>query len=80
MVQKLVPPDGRELVGGLRHATTRKLCQPAVNVYLFSNQGSIRHRKKRDGLCFHLLCPRNNGTLNLTAPAAIRLWENISSE
>ena len=44
---------GCEIAPGFRHAIRRLeniLCQPAVNGYLFSNQG-IRQQKERDRLC-----------------------------
>ena len=47
---------------------------PAMNGYLFQ----IRQRKERDGLGFHLLCPRYSWTLTPIAPIAIRLWETFT--
>ena len=69
----------REFEAGLRYAMTgNSLCQRSSKWEAFLNSGMIRHRKKRDGLPFHQLCPRYSGTLTPTAPTAIRLWATFT--
>ena len=48
----------REFEAQLSHVVTGKLCQPSRKWVPFSNQGRIRQRKERDGLCLSSAVPK----------------------
>ena len=54
------------------------LCQPSSKWVTFSNQGKIRQRKERDGLCLSFAVPMIQWDCNPTAPTTIRLWETFT--
>ena len=54
------------------------LCPPAVNGYLFRIWEGLGSERRGMGSAFHQLCPRYSGTLSLTVPTAIRLWETFT--
>ena len=50
----------------------------AVNGYLFRIRESKGSGRRGMDSAFHQLCPRYSGTLNPTAPTAIRLWNTFT--
>ena len=53
----------RRFEPGLRHPTTRKLCQHSSKWVSVSNQGKIRQRKERDGLRLSFAVPTMHAAL-----------------
>ena len=76
MVQKVAVKH--EFKAGLRHATTRKLCQPSSKWVPFSNQGRIKQRWERDGLRLSSAVPKTQWDSYLHCPTTIRLWETVT--